>query len=226
VRLLLPDARDLRPEDLYDLYDGSGPYVRAGFVASLDGVVAVDGRSKPLQSPADLAVYRALRVVCDAVVVGAGTLRKEGYGPVRFPSSGAAWREAHGRPPEVPVVVVSRTGDLGDGRVLEGPTIVAGPAPTGVEEIPSEPAAMVAALHERGLTRLLCEGGPSLLTDLLEADLVTEVCLTSAHLLVGAGPRLVGELAAPRDLRLVTLVHDSPGVLIGRWSVVPGQQFG
>jgi riboflavin biosynthesis pyrimidine reductase len=215
VKLILPEVRDLEPEDLYDLYDVPGPHLRAGFVASLDGAITVDGRSRGLQSPADLAVFRALRSVCDAVVVGAGTLRGEDYGPVRLQPSAISWRAYRDRSPEIPVVVVTRTGDLGSGRVLEGPTLVTG------RDLPTELPEMVTALHERGLTRLLCEGGPSLLTDLLAHELVDELALTSAHLLVGTGPRLVDELPTPVSLELTHLVHDEPGVLLGRWSVVP-----
>lgn len=220
MRLLLPEVRDLGPEDLYDLYDEAGPYLRAGFVSSVDGVVAVDGKSEPLGSPADKAVFRSLRTVADAIIVGAGTVRHEDYGPVRLQPSALAWRDSHGRSPEIPLVVVSRTGDLGSGRVLEGPLLVAGPAPDGVESLPSSPEAMVAALHERGLTRLLCEGGPSLLTTLLAAGLVDELCLTTSPIVAGEGPHLVGGLPHPVDLELVSLVHDDPGVLLGRWSVV------
>jgi 5-amino-6-(5-phosphoribosylamino)uracil reductase len=227
MRLLVPEVRDLADDDLLDLYDEPGPYLRAGFVASLDGAIAVEGRAKGLQYPADLAVFRALRAVCDAVVVGAGTVRTEDYGPVKLRAEAKAWREANGRPRDIPLVVVSRTGGLGSGRVLEGPVIVARPAsaggaavPEGVEEIPAEPAEMVAALHERGLTRLLCEGGPTLLTTLLDAGVVDELCLTTSPMLVGEGPRLVGALARPVDLALTHLVHDDPGVLLGRWSVV------
>lgn len=238
MRQLLPEVRDLAPEDLYDLYDEPGPHLRAGFVTSLDGAITVDGRSEGLNSPADKAVFRALRAVCDAVVVGAGTVRTEDYGPVRLQPSAMAWRAAHGRSAEIPVVVVTRTGDLGTGRVLQGPVLVARPSSSAgpaaslsdanpsagaPEEIPGEPAAMVAALHERGLTRLLCEGGPSLLTALLEAGLVDELCLTSSPLLVGGGHRLVGGLTAPVGLELTSLVHDDPGVLLGRWSVVPSR---
>jgi len=216
VRQLIPEVRDLTPEDLYDLYDVPGPHLRAGFVTSVDGAIAVDGRSEGLGSPADKAVFRALRAVCDAVVVGAGTLRAENYGPVRLQPSAIAWRAYHGRSAEIPIVVVSRTGDLGSGRVFEGPTLVAG------RDVPAEPAELVAALHERGLTRLLCEGGPSLLTTLLQADLVDELCLTTSAFVVGDGPHLVGALGRPVALTLTSLVHDHPGVLLGRWSVVRG----
>ena len=224
MRQLLPEVRDLTPEDLYDLYDVPGPHLRAGFVASVDGAISVNGRSEGLSSPADKAVFRALRAVCDAILVGAGTLRSEDYGPVRLQPSAIAWRAFHDRAPDVPIVVVTRSGDLGSGRVLEGPVLVARPG-SGirheVEELPGEPTALLAALHERGLTRLLCEGGPTLLTTLLEAGVVDELCLTWSPSLVGDGPRLVGALGVPVPLELIGLVHDDPGVLLGRWSVVP-----
>jgi riboflavin biosynthesis pyrimidine reductase len=227
MRLLLPEVRDLTDDDLYDLYDEPGPHLRAGFVASLDGAIAVEGKAKGLQYPADVTVFRALRAVCDAVIVGAGTVRAEDYGPVRLRPAAAAWRESHGRSADIPIVVVSRTGGLGTGRVLQGPVLLARPtgargtaAPEGVEEIPAEPAELVAALHERGYTRLLCEGGPALLTSLLAGGVVDELCLTASPLLVGHEPRLVGGLETPVDLELTHLVHDDPGVLLGRWSVV------
>lgn len=224
MRLLHPEPRELAPEDLPDLYDESGPHLRAGFVLSVDGAIAVDGTSAALGSAADKAVFRALRTVCDAVVVGAGTARAEDYGPVRHQPAAAAWRAAHGRTEDTPLVVVSRTGDVpADARFLSGPTLFA--VPEGVD-VPGEvvsspdPRELVAALHARGLTRLLCEGGPSLLTSLLAAGVVDELCLTTAPTAVGEGPRLLGRV--PRaDLALRSLVLDDPGVLLARWSVVP-----
>jgi riboflavin biosynthesis pyrimidine reductase len=221
VRQLIPEVRDLSPQDLFDLYDEPGPYLRADFVSSVDGAIAVEGRSQGLSSPADKASFRALRTTCDAVVVGAGTLRAEDYGSIRFGAAAAAWRAAHGYAPAPPVVVVSRTGELGSGRVLEGPVLLSAPTgPEGVELLPTDLVELVAALHERGLTRLLCEGGPGLLTALLQADLVDDLYLTVSPQLVGAGPHLLHELEAPHPLRLVSLLHDDPGVLLARWSVV------
>jgi 5-amino-6-(5-phosphoribosylamino)uracil reductase len=223
VRLLHPASRSLTPEDLFDLYDDDGPHLRAGFVASVDGVIAVDGRSGGLGSPADKASFRALRTVCDAVVVGAGTARDEDYGPVRFGDTAAAWRAAHGRSAQPPVVVVSRHGDV-PARLLDGPVILA--VPDGVEVTAdvevirtTHPADLVTALHARGLNRLLCEGGPMLLTTLLEAGAVDELFLTTAPTLVGAGPHLL-TAAARTELALHSLVVDDPGVLLGRWTVV------
>jgi riboflavin biosynthesis pyrimidine reductase len=222
VRLLHPSVREVSDTDLFDLYDGPDRCLRAGFVTSVDGAIAVDGVSGGLSSPADKAVFRALRTCADAVVVGAGTARAEDYGPVRYGEPAAAWRIAHGRSPQPPVVVVSRTGQLPP-RLLTGPVILA--IPEGVSTSHDdvirtvEPQALVAALHDRGLTRLLCEGGPSLLTSLLAADVVDELCLTTSPTVVGEGPHLLGAVDA-RDLRLVSLVHDDPGVLLARWSVV------
>ena len=222
MRLLHPSVREVTDTDLFDLYDGPDRCLRAGFVASVDGAIAVHGVSGGLSSPADKAVFRALRTCTDAIVVGAGTARAENYGPVQYGEPAAAWRAAHGRSSQPPVVVVSRTGQIPP-RLLTGPVILAVPegVPTSHDVVirTVEPQALVAALYERGLTRLLCEGGPSLLTSLFEAGVVDELCLTTSPMAVGGGPHLLE--AVPRaDLRLVSLVHDDPGVLLARWSVV------
>ena len=225
MRLLHPEVRDLEPEDLFDLYDAPGPHLRAGFVASLDGVVSVDGVSAPLGSPADKASFRALRAVCDAVVVGAGTVRAEDYGPVQYGEAARAWRADHGRAEQPPVVVVSRRGQVDPAsRVLQGPVLLVVPDGVPVDldvEVvrASDPLAIRRSLHERGYDRLLCEGGPSLLTDLLGAGAVDELFLTAAPTVVGDGPRLLSGPALT-SLSLTSLIADDPGVLLGRWSVV------
>lgn len=228
MKLLLPEVRDVTAEDLPDLYDLPGPYLRAGFVASIDGAISISGRSGGLSSAADKAVFRALRTSCDAVIVGAGTAITEDYGPVRHPPEAAAWREAHGRTPDTPLVVVSRTGDIpADARFFGGPVIVAVPRGVAVPGFAGEVVQMgslgelVSALKARGLTRLLCEGGPSLLTALLAAGVVDELCLTTSPKGVGVAPHLLGQLATPVDLRLLSLMHDDPGVLMARWAVDP-----
>ena len=75
MQQLFPTSREVAAADLLDLYDLPGPHLRADFVTSTDGVVAVDGTSDPLGTPADKAVFRVLRAVSDAVIVGAGTAR-------------------------------------------------------------------------------------------------------------------------------------------------------
>ncbi len=222
MKLLLPEARTVTDADLFDLSDREDPHLRVGFVTSVDGTIAVEGTSAGLSSAADKAVFRALRTAADAVVVGAGTARAENYGPVQYGETAAAWRAAHGRALQPPIVVVTRSGRINE-RLLGGPVIVA--APLGVDVAHDdvirtvEPRALIAALHERGLNRLLCEGGPSLLTEMLAAGVVDELCLTISPLAVGGGPHLLGEV--PRTaLELRSLIHDDPGVLLARWSVV------
>ena len=68
-----------------------GAGVALNFISSLDGRVALDGRSAALGGPADRALFHALRARADAVLVGAGTVRDERYGPL---VKSAAVREA------------------------------------------------------------------------------------------------------------------------------------
>ena len=228
VKLLHPAVRDLTAEDLFDLYDEPGPHLRVGFVASVDGIVAIAGRSGALGCPADKASFRALRTVCDAVVVGAGTVRSEDSGPVLYGEGARAWRAAHDRAGQPPVVIVSRRGQLDpDARVLQGPVILAVPedaeVPDGVDVIrTTDPLELRAELHARGFARLLCEGGPSLLTSFLQADAVDELFLTTAPVVVGDGARLLTG-PAPTGFGLRSLIVDDPGVLLARWAVVPSQ---
>ena len=236
MRLLLPEVRQLADDDLLDLYGDDAPALRAGFVVTTDGGTAVDGGSRPLQTPADEVVFHALRAVSDAVVVGAGTVRDEGYGPVRPRPAGAAWRRARGLAERPPLVLVTRSADLDpDDRCFRGPAVVV----TCAAADPRRRAALSAvadvvvagerdvdlraalgALHARGLRRLLCEGGPALLTSLLAAGLVDELCLTLTPLLLGAAPPLLTEgLTPPRPLDLVHLVDGGGGVLLARYAV-------
>jgi riboflavin biosynthesis pyrimidine reductase len=236
VRLLLPQARPLEWPDLLDLYGDDGARLRAGFVLSADGGAAVAGGSRGLQSAADQAVFAALRAVSDAVVVGAGTARAEGYRPVGVRAEGRSWRAAHGRSAAPVLVLVSRSLELDPADpCFTGPAVVitcaaadpvrraalgavADVVVAGDDEV-DLPAA-VRALHERGLHRLLCEGGPTLLTALLSRGLVDELCLTTAPVLLGAAPTLlVQALPAPVDLRLVHLVDGGDGSLLTRWAV-------
>lgn len=232
MRQLLPVAREITPEELPDLYDAPGPWLRAGLVTTLDGTVAVDGASAGLSGPADRLVFRALRTVADAVVVGNGTAHAEDYRAIPVPPTAAAWRAAHDRRPDVLLVVVSATGQVDpDARWLTGPAVLVVPDTAQVPDLPVEVwrlgqrtvdlAEMVAALHARGLTRLLCEGGPTLLASLLEARLLDELCLTHSPLVGAVGPDLLAvSPERPQPLALTQLLLDDPGVLLARWRVV------
>ena len=233
MRLLLPDSRPLADRDLLDLYaPPDGALLRAGFVVSADGGIALDGSSRPLQSPADQLAFSTLRSVSDAVVVGAGTARAEDYGPVRSRPAGREWRTAAGLPAQPPLVIVTRSLDLDPGaRCFTGPTVVVTcAAAPGRDRFPDvvvagdrevDLADAVRQLADRGLTRLLCEGGPQLLTALLQQGLVDELCLSLTPLLVGRAPGLLtAQLHDPLALELVHLVDGGDGVLLARYRVV------
>jgi riboflavin biosynthesis pyrimidine reductase len=83
----------------------------------------------------------------------------------------------------------------------------------------AEPAAALRLLAERGLLRVLSEGGPSLLSMLIEADLLDELCLTVAPMLVGGqARRIAGGLAqVHRTMRPAHLMSDDQGYLYTRY---------
>ncbi|MFK5004327.1 dihydrofolate reductase family protein, partial [Klebsiella pneumoniae] len=86
-------------------------------------------------------------------------------------------------------------------------------------------ASALAALSERGLTRVLCEGGPTVVTRLLRAGLVDELCLTFAPLLAGPGHAGLGAGAAferAARLDLIGLLSGGDGTLFARYAVQPG----
>ena len=214
------------------------PWLRANMVTSLDGAVAVDGRSRGLSSPADRRVFALLRGLCDAVLVGAGTARAEGYGAVRRDEARVGRRRALGLAELPAVVVVSGRLDLDPASSLfstEGARTVVvtteaaarsrGEAYQARADLVTTPgervdlAAAVDQLRERGLAHLLCEGGPVLLGQVVAAGLLDELCLTVSPLLAAgyAARALAGPvLDPPLPLRPVTLVEED-GVLLGRW---------
>ena len=127
MRRLLPEPADL-PDDAslagaYRLPPGRS--LRVNFVASLDGVVAIEGRSGGLGSPGDRRVFSTLRALADVVLVGHGTASAEGYRPVAPDSAVGLLRSELGRPAELPIAVVSRRASLAPGDRLAGaPTVL------------------------------------------------------------------------------------------------------
>ena len=201
-------------EDLLSRYPRGGePTLRVNFVASIDGAVTVDGKSGALGGPGDKQIFDMLRMTCDALVTAAGTVRAEKYDALRLDEAGRAWRRAGGLPEFPLMVVVSGSLDLDPGQLIfsDAPirplvvTTAAAQPPPGLGEVAEilplgdhrvDLAAMVAELHRRGATQLLCEGGPTLFGSLIEADLVDEVCLTISPLVTGG---TAGRIAAGGD---------------------------
>ncbi len=232
MRRLLPEpAAGADPfADPYDAY-GDQPGLRLGMVMSVDGSVTdAEGWTDRLGGEADFRVFRTLRALTDAILVGAGTVRTGRLGPARLRGD---LRARRGRPP-APTVVVSRSLDLDWTLPLfteaETPTIVVTSrsgrrrAPAHVQVVAEGgddvdlPAAVRALHDDLGYEHLLCEGGPALATALIRASLVDELCLSIAPTLLG-GPRhtrLLGALDAEVPLRPTALYLDE-GVLFARY---------
>lgn len=239
-----PDA-DLDEPALARLYAyPETPWLRANMVSTLDGAATgPDGRTGSINNEADRQVFLLLRALADVILVGAGTARAEGYRRPR-PVTGdrAVLRES--RPAAPSLVVVSRTANLplqlatppdqGAGtvgqvmlatsRAADEQAVDAAREALGEEQVlvagddSVDLAQVLRHLAERGLTRMLCEGGPALLRDMTAAGLVDELCLTVVpQLIAGDHPRiLTGEgLDAELSPRLLL---EAEGTLLGRWS--------
>ena len=176
------------------------PFVYLNMVSTVDGRATIGGRSRALGSDADTLLLTELRALADAVLIGSGTLRAEGYGRLVGDPGRIARRVAAGRPETPTAVLISRSLDLpwdaGLFAAADQPVIVYtradAPAPPDVAaplelvRLPeATPAAALADLRARGVRALLCEGGPTLNRALLAAGLVDELFLTLAPQLAG-----------------------------------------
>jgi riboflavin biosynthesis pyrimidine reductase len=215
----------LLPETLDELdsYYGEQPVgVRANMIAALDGAAAFEGRTKGITDTADQMLLAFLRSRSDVILAGSATVAAEKYGPVRLSDELRARRRANGRPELPRLAVVTARGALSpELRIFKGderPIIVTvARTATQQSELSDlgevvvagddliEPAALLGALRDIGLERVLCEGGPYLLSTLVDADLVDDMCLTVAPYLAGSQPTTpqpASSLVAPTRLAL------------------------
>ncbi|MFF0282930.1 pyrimidine reductase family protein [Rhodococcus aetherivorans] len=236
-------ARPLDDDELRALYaypaDLRSPWVRVNFVSSLDGAVAVEGRSGGLGTPSDKKVFGLLRGLADVIVVGAGTARGENYGGARTSAALRERRLEAGLSEVPPVAVVTATCHLDPGCRLFTDTTVA-PVVLTCETAPGTRRRSLAAagadvrviaehsidghavrdaLVAAGWTRALCEGGPRLFGQLIADGVVDDLCLTLAPLLA-AGPE--GRIAtAPQtavtSMRPAHVLADDDGTVLTRW---------
>jgi riboflavin biosynthesis pyrimidine reductase len=201
----VPDA--LAP---YLAVDRSRPqhecWVTGHMVAGLDGTAAVGGRVGALSTAPDQVLFRRMRQIADVVMVGAETVRREGYGPVNLTDEAQDERRRLGQAPLPPVAVVSRslgfdwTEKVFTEAPAEAPTHVITCAAADPErraqaaEVATvvvagdgrvEPPAAMRALAELGHRVVLCEGGPTWLGELVAADRLDELCLSIAPLMGG-----------------------------------------
>ena len=89
---LLPTAAEVRAR--YQVADRVAPYLRVNFISSLDGAATHDGLSGGLGDAADRLVFDTLRMLTDLILVGAGTVRAEGYGGIRLAADAVADRKS------------------------------------------------------------------------------------------------------------------------------------
>jgi riboflavin biosynthesis pyrimidine reductase len=188
------------------------PWVSAIMVASLDGRATLEGTSRRLGGPHDLQMLLALRRRADALIVGPGTVRAEGYGPLPCPavlvsrSFELPWEAGLFSAPGQPVLIYTRAG-------AEPPEVAADLEV--VEEL-SLPA-VLSDLRARGIERLLCEGGPTLNRSLLDAGLIDELFLTLSPVVSGEGPPIIAH--GPSAALTLRSVATADGDLYLRYSV-------
>jgi riboflavin biosynthesis pyrimidine reductase len=227
---------DASLSNLYLARPREGVWVRANFATSLDGAITgPDGRSGSVNTAADHVVFELLRGLSDVVVVGAGTLRSEGYTAL---SVSTRWRTARselGLADALPLVCVSNSGgvpprlrDSPRGTVLMAthtgsPGLAEARAVLGDEQVlvcgeeAVDDARLVAALADRGWERILVEGGPHLAGSMVAAGVLDEVCLSLTPVVVGGdGPRMTSAAATVTGYVPRVLVEQD-GTLIGRW---------
>jgi riboflavin biosynthesis pyrimidine reductase len=180
------------------------PWLLLDMVASVDGRISLGGKVGALSTPPDKALFRHLRCLADVVLVGAQTVRAESYGPVRCDDSHLARRDARGQAPQPRLCIVSRSLELDSGsRVFDR----SGPLPViltcasssadrraeladvaHVEVVGDESVDLAAGLRilrQWGSELIVCEGGATLNSELLDANLVDELCLTVSPILGG-----------------------------------------
>lgn len=168
------------------------PFVTYKAAVSLDGRVTVPG-VRWVTGDESRRLVHELRAASDAVAVGMGTVRTDD------PRLDARGVDA----PRQPRRLAFGRGPLPAGSELE---LRSGPLG---EELP--------ALGAEGVQTLLLEGGPTIATAFLEAGLVDKLLVFVAPRLAGSGPRWLGELHAPLDLRRFEVERVGEDVLLSAY---------
>ncbi|ARG60547.1 hypothetical protein B1T45_03610 [Mycobacterium kansasii] len=246
IRLtLLGSDRTLDEADLPEYYryppDVNGIWLRANFISSVDGGATVAGTSGGLGGAGDRAVFRLLRELADVIVVGAGTVRVEGYSGAQLSVAARRQRQLRGQSEVPQLAIVTKSGHLARDlavftRTEVPPLVLTATAVadetrrglTGLAEVVDcsdtdpvkvDEAVLLARLAERGLRRILTEGGPILLGSFIERGLLDELCLTIAPFVVGGLARRIvtgpGQLKTP--MRCAHVLTDDAGYLYTRY---------
>lgn len=216
-------------------------WVRANMISSLDGGATDDGKAGGLAGPGDRALFSRMRQEADVILVGASTVRIENYSGAQMSLAERRERQGRGQTEVPPIAIVTHAADFEhDARIFtrtEVPPMIMTCRETAPEararfgstaEVVDasgpntdrvDPAVVLAIFAERGLRRVLSEGGPSLISLLTEDDLLDELCVTIAPILVGGAARRIasGSGEAHTRMRRSHLLTDDEGYLYTRY---------
>lgn len=209
------------------------PWVRVNFVSSIDGAAQdASGVSGGLGGPDDSSIFAVLRSLADVILVGAGTARAEGYGPVLPSEIHASIRAGASKTLTPPIAVVSQRLDVPEKLVAPGQILITTASSDSEKRATlAETMDVIVAgeneinwpntlqqLAKRRLLRVLCEGGPHLHGELIAADLIDELCLSVATVLLGGDSARIaaGSSSSPRSMRLADTVTGE-NLLATRW---------
>ncbi len=230
VTLVHPSPTEtVQPDDaagrnrLLELYRAAPGSLRLNMVADISGSAAGDdGTSESLTNRSDRKILGVIRELSDVVLVGAASVRAEGYL----------------LPRRSRLAILTLSGDLSGHRLavdesrlvtvlcpasaverveetLPGTQILPIPA-SGVRP---DIADAIAALRSVGLATIVCEGGPSLAVQLLNSNLVDEICLTTSPQFGGHPLPMFAGVTRHATLRLRQLMIDDAGFVFARWTV-------
>lgn len=182
------------------------PWLYINMVATIDGATAIDGGSSAIGDEQDLLVFRVLRSAADLILVAASTVRAEEYKKPKLPDNLMKLRQDRGQPevPRIAVVTSSLDFDIepfGDAPPMVLTSNVSPPdrrerlqQSTDVLICGEDQVDLTLALsklREMGFGRILSEGGPTLNGQLAAADLVDELCLTTAAMVVSGDSKRI-----------------------------------
>ena len=242
MQLLYPECRPTSPAELAsglrlgDKAPPDRPYLIINMVSALDGKATIEWRTKGLSTDVDRELFHRLRTQVDAVMVGAGTVRAERYGRmVKSDELRAARIDAALEPDPLAVIVTARLDLPADLPLLNEPeqgVVIATGSDATLPDLGDQvtyertgddlPLLMARLREQHGVRSVLCEGGPTLNSYLLAADLVDELWLTLNPKLAGGAAALTivagRELVEPLDLEPVS-VAEGGGDLFTRWRV-------
>jgi riboflavin biosynthesis pyrimidine reductase len=236
------DGADGRLSDFYRYPDDlQRCWVRGNMIASLDGGATADGKAGGLAGAGDRGLFSMMRHAADVILVGAATVRVENYSGAQVPLAQRHLRQNRGQTEVPPIAVVTRTGSLDpEARFFtntEVPPLILTCADffddtqkrlgavaevlnaSGPESDRVDWSTTLKLLAERALFRVLTEGGPLILAQLIEQDLLDELCLTIAPILIGGLSRRIvsGPGEVHTKMRPAHLLSDDQGYLYTRY---------